>query len=103
MPKSKTLEEYKVELSNLRKQYEERGLELETLKRSYNEYIKAHNYLKRNNKRVVPKPVDHPDILRRNESLRQYRENSNYYQVLTHIERKRDQYKKQQRRTVRVL
>ena len=79
MPKSKTLEEYEVELSNLRKQYEERGLELETLKQLYNEYIKAHNYLKWNNKRVVPKPVDHPDILRRNESLRQYRENRNYY------------------------
>ena len=90
MPKSKTLEEYGVELSNLRKKYEERGLDLETLKWSYKEYIKAHNFLKRNKKRVVPKQDDHPDILRRTESLRQYRENRNYYQVLTHLERKID-------------
>ena len=94
MPESKTLEEYEVDISNLRKKYDEKGLDLDTLKQSYKEYIKAYNYLKRNKKRVFPKQDDHPDILNRIESLHRHNENSNYYKALTHLERKSDRCKK---------
>ena len=39
--------------------------------------------------------------MNRIESLHRHNENSNYYKALTHLERKRDRCKKQQRGTVR--
>ena len=93
MPKSKTLEEYDAKINNLRKIYDEKGLDLDTLKRSFTEYLIAYNYLKRNKKRVVPKPDDHPHILKRDRSVHQNHENHNYYDVFSKLVRRRDRLK----------
>ena len=76
------MEEYEGEINNLRKKYDEKGLDLHTLKWSYKEYFKAYMYLVRNKKQDIPKKDDHPDILKRIESVRQLSENKNYYDIL---------------------